>query len=585
MTAEQILFDQTKISIYQKADLIWSTADILVGPYKPHEYGNVILPMTVIKRLHDTLLPTKEAVLNAHEQFKSFGLKDAFLCKASGYKFFNTSKFTFQSLLDDPNNIHDNFEAYLSGFSDNVQDILVNFNFENEITKMTENNLLYLVIQNFNSSKAYFGPDVVSTVDMGYVFEELVRRFSESINEDAGAHFTSRDIIYTMTDLILANHDFTSNNKSFTVYDMAMGTSQMLTSLKERILQLDNDANVLCFGQEINAATYAIAKSDTLVTGGEADNMKLGDTLANDQFKGFEFSAIISNPPFGIDWKRSKSAVDAEFKLGPKGRFSPGLPTISDSQMLFLLNGVAKLKPTGRMAIIQNGSSLFTGDAGSGPSEIRRYIIKNDLLEAIIQLPNDSFYNTGISTYIWVITKAKDEKRIGKVQLIDASKCFEKRRKSIGSKRNDITESSRKLILKAYDDFADKEYQDGTIACESKVFDNLEFGYAKIVVESPQIDEKGKVIKKKGNPVADTSKRDTESIPLKEDIDTYFQREVLPYNPQAWIDRTKTKIGYEIPFTRYFYKYVAPRPSETIMQEILELEKKLDGSLQEIFHE
>ena len=571
-------------NIAEKAAMIWNVADMLRGPFKPHEYGLVILPMTVVKRFHDCLLPTHQAVLDTYEKVKKLQVIDGFLQKASGYQFYNTSRFTFETLLADPDNIESNFRDYLSGFSANAQDVLAKFDFDNIIKRMVESNTLYLVIKEFGSEKGYLGPDKISAVDCGYIFEDLVRRFSESFGEEAGAHFTSRDIIYLMTDLLLSEADL--DTSSMTVYDMAMGTSQMLSCMEERIHELNSDIEVTCFGQEFNPSTFAIAKADMMIRGGDPNNMRFGDTLSEDQFPGFTFQYIISNPPFGIDWKREQRAVEAEAARGEMGRFAPGLPKISDGQQLFVLNGLAKLANKGKMAIIQNGSPLFSGDAGSGPSNIRQYILENDWLDCIIQLSTDMFMNTGISTYIWVLSKDKPTHRAGKVQLIDASHCFEPRRKSIGTKRNDITDACRELIVTAYGEFANgKVYGDKNgIYCESKVFESVEFGYNKIVVERPQRDEAGNVILKRGKPVPDTSLRDTENVPLVQDIDAYFAREVLPYAPDAWIDHSKTKVGYEIPMTRYFYEYQAPEAVEDIVARITALEQDISAGLAELFH-
>lgn len=570
---------QTTTNVQEKAALIWNTADILRGLYKPHEYGKVILPMTVIKRLHDTLLPTRDAVIKVAkeiENIKVAQIRDRKLTDASGYKFYNTSNFTFETLLSDPDNIEDNFRSYLNEFSENVQDILENFEFDKEITKMQNNDALFSVIQEFNSSKAYLGADTVTSTDMGYVFEELVRRFSESYNEEAGAHFTSRDIIYLMTDILLINERPSSTPMVRTVYDQTMGTSQMLSAMYERIKALDANADITTFGQELNPETYAIAKADTMIRGGNPDNMALGSTLSKDAFFGYTFDYLISNPPFGIDWKKDQKAVKEEAELGEIGRFGVGLPKISDGQLLFQLNGISKLKDTGRMAIIHNGSALFSGNAGGGESAIRQYVIENDWLEGIIQLPTDLFYNTGISTYIWVITKDKAPERKGKVQLVDASKAFAKRRKNIGNKRVDIDKAQRELIVHAYGDFANKSYNDGEVSVESKVFDNEFFGYNKVVVESPQKDENGEfILNKKGQKQADTALRDTEDIPLTENIDSYIQREVLPFNPDAWVEKKKTKVGFEIPFTRLFYKYQAPESSDVIASRIKEIEERI----------
>jgi len=573
------------INIAEKATVIWNVADMLRGPFKPHEYGLVILPMTVVKRFHDCLLPTHDNVLAQYEKVKHLAVIDGFLTRASGYQFYNTSKFTFETLLADPDNIETNFKDYLAGFSANAQDVLSKFDFDNIIKRMVESNTLYLIIKEFNSEKGYLGADKISAVDCGYIFEDLVRRFSESFGEEAGAHFTSRDIIYLMTDLLLADADLDAGG--MTVYDMTMGTSQMLSCMEERIHDLNSDIEVTCFGQEFNPSTYAIAKADMMIRGGDPDNMRFGDTLSNDQFAGFTFDYCISNPPFGIDWKREQKKVEEEAARGEQGRFAPGLPKISDGQQLFVLNGLSKLAPNGKMAIIQNGSPLFSGDAGSGSSEIRRYILENDWLDCIVQLSTDMFMNTGISTYIWICSKNKPAYREGKVQLIDASHCYEARRKSIGTKRNDITDACRELIVKAYGSFENcAVYGDKSgIYCESKIFETVEFGYNKIVVERPQRDENGEIVLKKGKPVVDASLRDTENVPLTQDIDRYFEREVLPYAEDAWIDKKKTKVGYEIPMTRYFYEYQAPEKVEDIVARIHVLEADISASLEKLFAE
>lgn len=573
------------VNLSEKATLIWNIADILRGPFKPSEYGKVTLPMTVIKRFHDCLIPTQAKVLETYEKVKSLQVIDGFLTRASGFQFYNTSKFNFETLLADPENIETNFRDFLAGFSGNVQDVLSKFNFEPTLKKLVDANALYLVIKEFNTPKGYLGPDKISAVDCGYIFEDLVRRFSEAIGDDAGEHFTSRDIIYLMTDILLTGEDITDLG-SVPVYDMTMGTSQMLSCMEERIHALNAECEVSCFGQEFNPDTFAIAKADMMIRGGNPDNMRFGDTLSEDQFKGYTFKYIISNPPFGIDWKREQKAVEAENKLGDLGRFAPGLPKISDGQQLFVLNGLSKLTADGKMAIIQNGSPLFSGDAGSGPSNIRQYILENDWLDAIIQLSTDAFMNTGITTYIWVLSKNKPAERTGKVQLIDASHCYEPRRKSIGTKRNDITDICRELIVKAYGEFRNEAVYGNPegIYCESKIFGTEEFGYNKISVLRPQRDENGEIVKdKKGKPVADKSLSDTENVPLVEDIDKYFEREVLPFAPDAWIDKKATKVGYEIPMTRYFYKYQAPESTDSIQARIAEIEQDITASLNSLF--
>lgn len=581
---------QTTENIRAKANLIWEIATHLVGLYKPHEYGKVILPMTVLKRFDDILAPTKEAVVKKAEELQAQGmipaLMDGILSQTSGYQFYNKSKFDFKKLLAEPDNIEENFEDYIHGFSENVQDILTRFKFADEIKTMNSGNVLYVVIQEFNSEKGDMSLGKITSADMGYIFEELVRKFSESYDEQAGAHFTSRDIIYLMTELLVApeKDNIKAHGCSKTAYDMTMGTSQMLGCLEEKLKDINDNATVDCFGQEFNPETFAIAKADMLIKGSNASRMMYGDTLSDDKFSGYEFDYIISNPPFGIDWKKERTAVQDEAKLGYDGRFGPGLPAISDGQMLFMLNGVKKLKEgAGRMAIIQNGSSLFTGDAGSGASEIRRYVITEDLVEAIVQLPTDLFYNTGISTYIWLISKNKSDERKGKIQLIDASKCFEKRRKNIGNKRVDLSSNCIDLIVDAYNDFSNDTYQNGDLSVESKVFDNDYFGYTKVTVLTPILDENGQPILKKGKPQPDKTKTDTESIPLNEDIDEFIKKNVLPYNEFAYLDRKKDKIGYEIPFTRLFYKFVPPTPSEDIFAEIKALEEEETTLMKELF--
>ena len=570
-------------NINEKAALIWAIADKLTGVYKPHEYGEVILPLTVIRRFDCILADTKDAVLKKYDEVKALEMKDVFLRKASGHAFYNTSKYTFERLLDDPDHIEANFRAYLEGFSENVRDIIEKFKFDGHITTMANKGILYIVIKEFTSPKANLHPDVISNIEMGYIFEEIIRRFSEAHNEDAGQHYTPREVIRLMVNILFSddNDILSGNDVVKTIYDPACGTGGMLSVAEEYLHKLNAKAELMSFGQEINDQTFAICKADMLIKGNDADFIKDGNTLSDDQFEGQTFDYILSNPPFGREWKNEKPTVEAEAKKGFAGRFGPGLPAASDGQMLFLLTAISKMKEPSkggsRIAIIHNGSPLFTGDAGSGPSEIRRYILENDLLEAIIALPNDIFYNTGIATYIWVLSNKKaGTKREGKVQLINANALFEKRRKALGNKRNDIPESAIDEITTLYGDFKESEI--------SKIFDNSDFGYIKITVERPLVDESGKPILKKGKKQPDTALRDTENVPLKEDIDEYFKREVLPFAPDAWIDEKKSKVGYEIPFTRFFYRYEPPKPSHEIMAEILEIEKDLDGSLKEIFN-
>lgn len=655
MSAE-ILQKRTSINIQEKANLIWAIADKLVGLYKPHEYGKIILPMCVIKRFEDTLITTKQDVLRINEDLDKRGIhvKKGFLESAAKQKFYNTSKFTFEILLSDAENIKDNFESYLNHFSENVIDIINRMGFYNEIKNMADNNRLYIIIKEFCTQKAYLGADVVSSVDMGYIFEELVRKFSESYNDQAGAHFTARDIIYLMAELLIGDKEQELKEEGIvaSIYDMAMGTSQMLACLDERFLQIDPNAEITCYGQELNNQTFGIAKADMLIKGGNAENMRQGDTLGDDQFKGYTFDYIISNPPFGIEWKGSERVVRDEHLLGEAGRFEPGLPAIGDGQMLFVLNGAAKLKDDGRMAIIQNGSPLFKGDAGSGESNIRGYLLEEDWLEAIVQLPNDLFYNTGIATYVWVICKNKSEDRIGKVQLIDASKCFERQRKSLGNKRVEITTECCNLIMQAYKDNTNWSYSsenNAELTVESKIKDCDDFKYTKVFInrplrlkfvdlEMPEDTSKLKkeeialfekiiatfqnglknkelndfeffaALKDKGlkitaaqvkkirqylgtkdescpkvynNPYKtapndwawDSELADTEIIPWKEDIEEYLEKNVRPYAPDFHVNMEDNKIGYEIPFTREFYKYVAPTSSDEIFANLQKLEE------------
>lgn len=570
-------------NVNEKANLIWAIADKLTGVYKPHEYGKVILPLTVIRRFDCILADTKEAVLKKHNSMPAdFPMREQFLKKESGYEFYNTSKYTFETLLDDASNIEENFKNYINGFSENVKQIIEKFKFDNEIQTMADKNLLFIVLQEFTTPKADLHPDKISNLEMGYIFEEIIRRFSEAHNEDAGQHYTPREVIELMVNILFTNdNDILTGNVAKTIYDPACGTGGMLSVAQDYMKKLNSSATLLPFGQEINDETFAICKADMLIKGNDANNIRNGNTLSDDNFKGEKFDYVLSNPPFGREWKNDKKAVEAEAKLKAGGRFGAGLPAVGDGQMLFLQTAIARMKEPSqggsKIAIIHNGSPLFTGDAGSGPSDIRKYILEHDLLEAIIALPNDIFYNTGIATYIWVLSNKKEQRRKGKVQLINANEMYEKRRKSLGNKRNDIPTHYIDEITQIYADFTENEV--------SKIFDNEDFGYSKIVVERPQKDENGKPILKSGKPVADTSLRDTENVPLKEDIQEYFKREVLPYAPDAWIDEKKTKIGYEIPFTRYFYKYVPPRKSEDIMAEIIELEKSLDGVLEGIFSE
>ena len=567
----------TKI-VSEKASLIWSIADKLVGVYKPHEYGDVILPLTVLKRFDSVLSDTKDKVLEMAKKYpETFAKRDFILKETAGQKFYNTPKYDFKKLLDDPDNIEENFYNYINGYSDEVKDIIKNFDLNKQIEKMAGNGILYQVIDTFNSEKANLHPNYVSNIEMGYIFEEIIRRFNELSNEEAGQHYTPREVIELMVNLIFEDEeDLADSSKIKTVYDGACGTGGMLTASMEYAKKLNSSSRMLCYGQELNAQTYAICKADMLIKGEDSNNIRHGNTLSGDLFPGETFDYIIMNPPFGIEWKNEKAAVLKEAEKGSDGRFPAGTPAISDSQLLFLQNAVSKMKPEGsKIAIVHNGSALFKGDAGSGESEIRRYVIENDLLDCIIQLPNDMFYNTGIATYIWILSNKKPGHRVGKVQLINASEFYNKMRKNLGSKRNELSKEHIDNITKIYGDFVENEY--------SKIFENEYFGYRKVTVLQPELNEDGTPRKnKKGEYIPNKELTDTENIPLQETIEDYMNREVIPFAKYAYIDESKTKIGYEISFTKYFYKYHEPRKTEDIMNEILELDRKLDGVLREL---
>ena len=567
-------------NVTEKSNLLWSIAEKLTGSYKPHEYGLVILPLTVIRRFDCILEPTHKEVLEKAKQIEKMpdAIKQVQFQQITKHPFYNTSNFTLKDVVANPNQVNKNFENYLNGFSANIRDeIIAKFNFGEQLKRLKDKDLLLIVLQEYVTEKADFSPDKISNIEMGYIFEELIRRFSEAHNEDAGQHYTPREVIELMTELLFIDDEGIQNKKecSKSIYDPACGTGGMLGVASEYIETLES------YGQEINDETYAICKADILIKskdGKQAENIRNGNTLSDDKFGGLTFDYILSNPPFGREWKNEKTKVEQEADLGDKGRFGPGLPKISDSQMLFMLNIIAKMdKQNGKAAVIHNGSPLFTGDAGSGTSNIRKYILENDLLDAIIALPNDIFYNTGIATYIWIFNKRKAENRKGKVQLINANSLFEKRRKALGNKRNDISEENIKQIVDLY-----SKYESNDL---SMIFDTKDFGYTTITVERPLKDENGKPVLKNGKKQPDSSLRDTENVPLKEDIQEYFKREVLPFAPDAWIDEKKNVVGYEIPFTRYFYKYEAPKPSAEIMDEIKLLEKDLMASLSQIMGE
>jgi len=659
----------------EKIGFIWDLADLLRGAYKRNEYQKVILPFTVLKRFDCVLSDSKKAVLDAYNTYKDqfenmeYLLKDAAKDKnGKQLGFYNYSKYDFKTLLEDPEHIEQNLMHYLDCFSKNVQDIFENFDkFKSHITRLAKADLLFLLVKKFSESHVDLHPDVVSNHEMGTIFEELIRKFAEQSNEEAGEHFTPRDVVGLMTSLIFVENGESLKKEHIikTVYDPACGTGGMLTSCKEFITRVNKDVDVVLFGQEVNPDIYATCKADMLMKGENDENIKGPfSTLSKDQFSGMKFDFIISNPPYGRDWEQDEDAVRREAERGFGGRFGAGLPRINDGQLLFLQHMISKMKvkERSRVAVITNGSPLFTGDAGQGESDIRKWMIENDFLEAIIALPDQLFYNTGIRTYIWILTNEKPSKRVGKIQLVDGASFFKKMRKSLGNKRHYLSDEDINEIVRLYDDFEEDKY--------SKIFDNSEFGYTKVVVERPlqlnyqvneerlenlysinsfkklaeskeknpelklKEEEEGKkkqeeiisalktidgrlyknwnefeekvkralngfnltsnfitniilalsehddtadyVLDNKGKKKSDPNLRDYEKIPLKEDIEEYFEREVKPYYPDAWMDRKKDKVGYEINFTQYFYEYVPPRALEEIEKDIKEITKEIE---------
>jgi len=575
-----------------KANFIWQVADdILRGAFKAHEYGDVILPFVVLRRLDLVLEPHKDAVIQQYEQFKGT-LNDEqivpVLRKAAGDKnFYNHSFFDLHRLVQDAKNIELNFNNYLNGYSRNVREIIENFQLDKIITKLLKNDLLYMLVEMF--TEVDLSPGAVTNHEMGYIFEELLRRFSEMSNETAGEHYTPREVIRLMVSLMFAEYkdDLQGQGIIRTVFDPACGTGGMLVTAKEYIQsEINPDVEVVMYGQELNEQTYAIAKSDVLIMGEDAENIRQGSSFNDEQFKGQRFSYMLSNPPFGVSWKKESNFIKNEAK-DPHGRFHAGTPRSSDGALLFLQHMISKMEAGGsRIAIIFNGSPLFTGDAGSGESNIRKWIIENDWLEAVIAMPTEMFYNTGIATYIWMVTNRKPAHRQGKVQLINAVDFAAPMRKSLGNKRKYFQDEHIQDISQIYTDFSEGEL--------CKIFDNADFGYTKVTVECPLQEENlaglqdlpgldAPIVKdKKGNPKPDSKLRDTEKIPLKDDVDAYFEREVRPHVPDAWMDRKKDKVGYEISFTKYFYEYQPLRSLDAIKADILALEAETDGLLGEI---
>ncbi|WP_280476422.1 type I restriction-modification system subunit M [Nocardia asiatica] len=650
------------------AGLIWSIANLLRGPYQPNQYGDVILPFTILRRLDAILAPQKAEVLAEYKKTQGLGI-DPFIVLRSkfGLPFFNTSVWDFGKLAADASGLADNLVEYLEGFSANIRDVFDGYGLPALIAELDKKDRLFLIVKEFANVDLH--PDRVSGHDMGYIFEELIRKFAESNNAQAGDHFTPREVIALMVDLLYADKDLelTAPGIVRTIYDPAAGTGGMLSVAYDHLTAMNPDAKPVLYGQEVNGRSYAMCKSDMIIKGQSVDNIYLGDTLADDGFSGHHFDFLLSNPPFGVEWKsQQKKVTDEHEQRGHAGRFGPGLPRVSDGSLLFLLHLISKMRPVrgpqdkgSRLAIVLNGSPLFTGGAGSGESNIRQWIIENDLLDAIIALPTDMFYNTGIATYIWILDNKKTEQRKGKVQLINAVDMFGKMRKSLGSKRKELRDEDIKLICELYEEF---RHDDGTDEpALSKVFANADFGYRTITVERPlqlsfhvhedtveqvltgkavvklsayeqdsmrtaltslvgrswsnrdkfvidlklalidagmskpgaplvkaiwttigQHDPEADVIMTKGEPEADASLRDTENVPLGEGIEAYFAREVLPHVPDAWIDHDKTKIGYEIPFTRHFYRYTPPRPLEEIQKDLRGLVTEIQAMLAEV---
>ena len=565
------------------SSFIWSVADLLRGDYKQSEYGKVILPFTVLRRLDLVLEKTKAGVLAEFEKRKATKVNpEPFLLKKAGHLFFNTSPLDMKKLMGDQDHIKENLYAYTQGFSPNVRDIFEAFEFHTQIDRLAKAGLLYLVTEKFAGIDLH--PDTVSNAQMGVVFEELIRKFAEISNETAGEHFTPREVIRLMVNLLFIEDDdaLTKPGVVRSLYDPTAGTGGMLSVGEEHLAALNPDARLVMYGQELNPESYAICKADMLIKGQDIGNIIQGNTLSDDGHPGKTFDYQLSNPPFGVEWKKIEKEVRKEAEqLGFNGRFGPGLPRVSDGSLLFLLHLISKMAPVkdggSKFGIVLNGSPLFTGGAGSGESEIRRYVLENDFVEAIIALPTDMFYNTGISTYIWIVSNRKPAHRKGKVQLIDASSFWQKMRKSLGSKRKELSPEHIEEITRLFGDFKEAT-KDGVPI--SRIFKNEDFGYRTITVERPLRDEAGKIVlgtkgKQKGKPQPDTDLRDTENVPLSEDVEEYFKREVLPHAPDAWIDEEKTKIGYEIPFNRHFYVFKPPRALAEIDAELKTVTDKI----------
>jgi type I restriction enzyme M protein len=563
---------------YQEvSSLIWNICDdVLRGLFKPHEYGDVILPFVVLRRLDCILEPQKDEVVNLFNSLKhEIEDPNPIIKKKTGLNFYNSSEYDLTRLKGEPNSLKINFPNYISGFSENVYDILENFQLDKPVEKLIKNNKLYLLIDKL--TEVDFHPDVVDNHTMGQVFEELLRKFSEMSNETSGEHYSPRDIVKLLVSLVFSNSEDNLKGKGLirSIYDPCCGTGGILTIGKEWITEnISSDVKVNLFGQELNSQSYSICKSDFLITGEDPENIKLGSSLSNDQFENKKFDYSVTNPPFGVSWKSDEDFVKTESQ-NPNGRFSVGTPRSSDGSLLFLQHLISKFKDdNSRIGIVFNGSPLFSGDSGSGESEIRRWIIENDWLECIVKLPDQLFFNTGITTYLWILSKKKSKERRGKIQLIDSSNNFRLLKKSLGNKRKEISEQGRNYILKVYEEFKENEI--------CKIYSNEFFGYKKLTVEQPLVQDGKVVMDKKGNVKPDGSLRDTERIPLDVDIDDYFEKEVKPHLPNSWVDKDKTQVGYEINFTKYFYKYTPIRSVQDVLKDLLELEKESDGLMNEL---
>lgn len=563
------------------SSFIWNLCDdVLRGLFKQHEYGDIILPFVVLRRLDCVLEPNKDRVYELYQEYVGKVSDPTPIIKNQlGLEFFNYSKYDLSRLKGDPKNVRLNLQNYLNGYSSNVFEIVENFGLDKLIEKLDKNGRLYLFIDKFSEIDLH--PDVVDNHTMGSVFEELLRKFSEMSNETSGEHYTPRDIVRLLVSLLFSENkdDLMGEGKIRSIYDCCSGTGGMLSIGKEWVLEnINPNIELNLYGQELNPVSYSICKSDMLITGENPDYIKLGSSLSRDGYKGFKFNYMITNPPFGVDWKSEKEYIDEESK-SPNGRFSVGTPRVSDGSLLFLQHLISKMEFDGsRIGIIFNGSPLFTGDSGSGESEIRRWIIENDWLECIVSLPDSLFFNTGITTYIWILSNRKKPHRRGKVQLIDGSNLYKPMKKSLGSKRKEISDTDRETILQTYLNFTETEI--------CKIYPNQFFGYTKVVVEQPMVDENGEPITdRKGTPKPDTSKRDYERVPLMEDVDEYYEREVKPHLPDSWLDRDKDKVGYEINFTKYFYKYQPLRSLKEITEELLQLERESDGLMKQLIGE